>query len=226
MYNRIGANRVRSLKTLPLLIALALLFVLESIATDPSPLIGMAYVAVLLGSAWAISRDRRQMIGTLALLAVAVVARVVYVASPGRLTLLLNHAGTIVFMAYAAVFIFRRAVAAPGRVGQDRVTGAVCVYLMMGVIGGAIASSIEAIQTGAFRFPDGPSLAHETSTYLYFSFVTLATLGYGDIIPVTPVARTFSWMLAVTGQMYVAIVVARLVSLGFATPPPREHGNP
>jgi hypothetical protein len=46
--------------------------------------------------------------------------------------------------------------------------------------------------------------------------VTLATLGYGDITPVTPLARTFSWMLAVAGQLYVAIVVARLASLGFS----------
>jgi hypothetical protein len=79
------------------------------------------------------------------------------------------------------------------------------------------------MQPGAFRFPegvsgDGPYLEMEASTFLYFSFVTLATLGYGDITPVTPLARTFSWMLAVTGQMYVAIVVARLM-LGFSEPP-------
>ncbi|MGH9867404.1 MAG: ion channel [Candidatus Polarisedimenticolia bacterium] len=217
-------------ESLPLLIALGALFVLESLATGPSPLIGLAYVAVLLGSALAM-KDRRLLMRTLGLLAAAVMARIVYEVSPGRLTLLINHLGAIVFLAYAALFIFKRAVAAPGRVGRDRIVGAISVYLMMGVIGAAIASSIEAIQTGAFRFPDGtdaavgPYLAGDTSAFIYFSFVTLATLGYGDIIPVTPLARTFSWMLAVTGQMYVAIVVARLVSLGFAQPSSREHGN-
>ena len=219
-------------ESLPLLIALGLLFILESFATGPSPLIGIAYVAVLLGSAWTMSRDRRLLVKTLGLLAAAVTARIVYEASPGRLTLLLNHIGAVVFLSYAALFIFRRAVAAPGRVGQDRISGAVCVYLMMGVIGAAIASSIEAIQVGAFRFPDpvdagaGPFLARETSVFIYFSFVTLATLGYGDITPVTPLARTFSWMLAVAGQMYVAIVVARLVSLGFSDSASRKPGNP
>jgi voltage-gated potassium channel Kch len=106
-------------------------------------------------------------------------------------------------------------------VNQDRILGAVCVYLMLGVIGAAVASSIAAMQPGAFRFPegvssDGPYLEVETSSFLYFSFGTLATLGYGDIMPLTPLARTFAWRLAVAGQMYVAIVVARLASLGFS----------
>jgi hypothetical protein len=208
----------------PLLIALGLLFVLESLLPGPSPLVGVAYIIVLLGSAWAVGRDRRQIVFSLSLLGAAVAVRILYQLSPGWLTLLLNHLGTIVFLGYAAASIFRRAVAAPGRLGEERIRGAICVYLMMGVLGGAVASSIAAFQPGAFRFPDpgGAAPGSEPSAYLYFSFVTLATLGYGDIIPVTPVARTFSWMLAVAGQMYVAIVVARLVSLAVAPSQEKE----
>jgi hypothetical protein len=115
-------------------------------------------------------------------------------------------------------------------VNQDRILGAVCVYLMLGVIGAAVASSIAAMQPGAFRFPegvsgDGPYFELESPSFLYFSFGTLATLGYGDFTPVTPLARTFSWMLAVSGQMYVAIVVARLASLGFSGTEP-DTGKP
>jgi hypothetical protein len=102
---------------------------------------------------------------------------------------------------------------------------------MLGVIGAAVASSIAAMQPGAFRFPegvssDGPYLEAEASSFLYFSFGTLATLGYGDITPVTPLARTFAWMLAVAGQMYVAIVVARLASLGFSDTTPDKGRLP
>jgi hypothetical protein len=51
---------------------------------------------------------------------------------------------------------------------------------------------------------------------LYFSFVTLTTLGYGDIVPVGNMARTFCWLEAVVGQMYIAVLVARLVGLHIA----------
>jgi len=206
--------------SLPLLIALAVLFVLEALATGASRLVALAYAAVLIGSAWAMTRDRRHVLRTEVLLAVALAARVGYEMSPGRVTLLIAHATGVLFLAWSAALLFRHAVAAPGRVNQDRIIGAICVYLMLGVIGAAVASSIAGMQRGAFRFPqgmssEGPYLEVETSSFLYFSFVTLATLGYGDITPVTPLARTFSWMLAVTGQMYVALVVARLASLGF-----------
>ena len=52
--------------------------------------------------------------------------------------------------------------------------------------------------------------------YCYISFVTLATLGYGDVTPVTALAGTLAWMEAITGQLYLAITVARLVALSIA----------
>ena len=53
-------------------------------------------------------------------------------------------------------------------------------------------------------------------TLLYFSFVTLTTLGFGDITPVSPLAQTLTWLEAVAGQLYLAILLARLVSLHVA----------
>ncbi len=52
--------------------------------------------------------------------------------------------------------------------------------------------------------------------YSYYSFVTLASLGYGDVTPVTALAGTLAWMEAITGQLYLAITVARLVALSMA----------
>jgi hypothetical protein len=49
--------------------------------------------------------------------------------------------------------------------------------------------------------------------YTYVSFITLATVGYGDVTPVTPLAGTLAWLEAVTGQLYLAITIARLVAL-------------
>lgn len=52
--------------------------------------------------------------------------------------------------------------------------------------------------------------------FMYYSFVTLTTLGYGDITPVSPAAKSFSFIEAVTGQIYIAVLIARLVGLHIA----------
>ena len=57
------------------------------------------------------------------------------------------------------------------------------------------------------------SLQEQASILLYFSFVTLTTLGFGDITPLTSAARSLCWLEAVVGQMFIAILVARLVGL-------------
>jgi Ion channel len=70
---------------------------------------------------------------------------------------------------------------------------------------------------GSFRFPADTAWATPgLIRYTYFSFVTLGTLGYGDVTPVTALAGTLAWMEAITGQLYLAITVARLVALSMA----------
>ena len=64
--------------------------------------------------------------------------------------------------------------------------------------------------------PTRPGPCRALLRYTYFSFVTLATVGYGDVSPVTALAGTLAWMEAVTGQLYLAITVARLVALSIA----------
>jgi hypothetical protein len=56
----------------------------------------------------------------------------------------------------------------------------------------------------------------EPTAVLYFSFATLTTLGYGDIVPVSAIARTLATLEAITGQLYLAVLVARLVGLHIA----------
>ncbi|MGH7347506.1 MAG: potassium channel family protein, partial [Candidatus Rokuibacteriota bacterium] len=80
-----------------------------------------------------------------------------------------------------------------------------------------IYETLEGVSPGAFRFADGTDWATPSPLrYSYFSFVTLATVGYGDVTPVTTLAGTLAWMEAITGQLYLAITVARLVALSLA----------
>lgn len=93
----------------------------------------------------------------------------------------------------------------------DMIIGAICVYLIIGVLWASIFTLLEIAHPGSFKIP-GDAVS-EVSHFLYYSFVTLTTLGYGDITPITAQARSFSIIEAIVGQLYVAILVARLVGV-------------
>jgi hypothetical protein len=100
----------------------------------------------------------------------------------------------------------------------DSVFGSVCGYLFLGLGWAVVFSMIEGFRPGSFEI--GPKLVSggETARPLphvltYYSFVTLTTVGYGDISPVSPGTRTLAWIEAITGQFYLAVIVAGLVSL-------------
>jgi hypothetical protein len=80
---------------------------------------------------------------------------------------------------------------------------------------------------GAFS-PGGPiassaALDRHAAAFTYYSFATLTTLGMGDITPKSPLARTLSWLEAVLGQIYLAVLVARLIAL--QRPPDEGRGT-
>jgi Ion channel len=103
-------------------------------------------------------------------------------------------------------------------INAQSVIGVITIYLMIGLLFAFAYSAIALLG-------DGPLFAQGTDgtlgTRVYFSFVTLATLGYGDILPVHPAARSLATLEAVTGTLYLAILIARLVSL--AKVPGREE---
>ena len=100
---------------------------------------------------------------------------------------------------------------AAGHAISDRVFGAVVLYLLLGLIWAVAYASLDAAVPGAFA-----GVAHHDNAppdWDYFSFVTLTTVGYGDITPVARGARTLAILEALIGQLYPAVIIARLVSL-------------
>ena len=104
---------------------------------------------------------------------------------------------------------------ADGRWGVDanRLTGAVCVYLLLGVSIGLLNILVYKFAPDAFRGLSGDSTQWHGLDLLYYSFVTMTTLGYGDITPVAPMAKALAYLAAVVGQLYVAILIGALVGL-------------
>jgi hypothetical protein len=103
------------------------------------------------------------------------------------------------------------------KVDMDHLLAALNAYLLVGVFLGAIWVALEEAMPGSLSMGGQPLHGAMTlSDGIYFSFVTMATLGYGDILPVTPIARGVAVFEAIFGQLYLAVMVARLVSLRIA----------
>ncbi len=107
------------------------------------------------------------------------------------------------------------AVLREGPVTAHRIRGAIAAYLLLAVFFAYLYGLIEYVNPGSLRFPEGMHAAKGElhQGFLYFSVVTITTLGYGDITPIHPWARSAVMLEAVIGPLYLAILVARLVSL-------------
>ena len=97
-----------------------------------------------------------------------------------------------------------------GPITTRRLHGGVAAYLLLGVIWAWAYALVAAVRPAAFSGPVSP--ADGPRAWFYFSFVTLTSMGYGDVLPVHPVARSLAILEAVTGALFLAILVARLVS--------------
>jgi hypothetical protein len=106
-----------------------------------------------------------------------------------------------------------------GRIDNRRVQGAIIVYLLTGLIFCLIYHTIFILDSG--KSFNGLVGSHRKE-FLYFSFCTLTTDGYGDIIPVTSIARSLSNLEALIGQLYPAVLIARLVSMEFYYKQPQQ----
>lgn len=97
-------------------------------------------------------------------------------------------------------------------VTANKIAGAICVYLLIGLTWGIFFALIEDFWPGSFMIGHGRMEA-KVPQMMYYSFVNLTTLGYGDITPLAAHARTLSIVEAIVGQMYLVVLVARLVGL-------------
>jgi hypothetical protein len=164
--------------------------------------------------------DRHQRLFALLLGTPTVLLSVGGHALPGEasdLVLLAGHLCEVLFLVGASVLIVRALFGAPA-LTFDSILGAVCGYLFLGLGWAVLYAMIEGLRPGSFqvgpRLVTGGEAARPLPHVLtYFSFVTLTTVGYGDISPVSPATRTLAWVEAVTGQFYLAVIVAGLVSV-------------
>jgi voltage-gated potassium channel Kch len=132
---------------------------------------------------------------------------------PSPMSVWLGHLAVIAaFLGISVVIV--QAVFAPGRITHHRIEGAVILYLNIALVFTSIYRLIQELDPEAFtHIPARQVEVEAMSNMLYFSFTTLTSTGFGEILPVDPFARSMANLESVVGQLYLAILLARLVTM-------------
>lgn len=127
---------------------------------------------------------------------------------------LLAGVSNLAFYCFITYHVIRSVLSAP-RVTGDVVAGSIVVYMLLGITWAMIYQAIHALIPGSFYVSDAITLNNALTRpdFLYYSFVTLSTLGYGDIVPVGGLARSMAALEAMTGVIYIAVFVGRIISM-------------
>ncbi len=112
-----------------------------------------------------------------------------------------------------------------GRVDANKIVGSLSLYLLLGLLWTTLYLALLVVDPDAFHGIAFNTWREAFPRLAYYSFVTLTTLGYGDILPASRLAEFFAYMEAVTGIFYIAIVVASLVSVALREMPPPSRGR-
>lgn len=164
-----------------------------------------------------VHRHRRVLRATvLGLWLLGTLLKVVHIANAGAQadrSILVSVATLDALLLAGCVVVVLRFVLATRQVDTERIFASIVAYLLMAIAFASTYDLLIMLQPHSFSFPgQGVSNGVEHQNMLYFSFVTITTLGYGDVTANLPLARMVAVMEAVVGQFYVAVVIAWLVS--------------
>jgi Ion channel len=170
-------------------------------------LLNISFTLVLISGIYAISRTKRALIIVLFMASVPLILMWLKPYFPTwNVQLTLEIILATYFLVIAIVVLTK--VIKNERVTWEKISAALCVYLLIGMVWAFLYSISEKIHPASFELK-GVSF----SQFVYYSMITLCTVGYGDITPLAPFVRALAYVEAITGQFYLTVLVARLVGL-------------
>lgn len=195
------------------------LFVFAPIETDHAPLrpVGAVFVACLAAGLLILSRSFVPIMGLICVVGLLAASLILRARGTQPSLDVSLQATAWLLIALVITWVVARAVFEPGRITYHRVVGAILLYLTIGLVFVALYTMLGAWVPNAFNGLTVTAHVSIPTDLVYFSFTTLTTVGYGDIVPVHPLARSLSNLEAIIGQLYPATLLARLVSLGQET---------
>jgi voltage-gated potassium channel Kch len=211
---RLGALRF---SVAQFLVSLVLLFVTEPFVEQISygRIIEAALLTlVLLSAVPAIGGGRRTLIWAIVLVIPAIGGKWANYATPGRFAPEAGLVPALAFVLFVVFHLLRFILRAP-RVNSEVLCAGISTYLMLGLIWTFAYILVARMVPNSFVFTASTESGQSIVGFngLYFSLITLTTVGYGDIVPLSPAARMLAMTEAMTGTIYVAVLISRLVAL-------------
>ncbi len=218
--------RFRRFSTVQLLIALALFFICAPFVEEIKGgelIVSFLFSLVLVAGVLAVADRKRVLVIALVLAIPAIAGRWINNFRPDLVPPAVFLVGGLILIIFVVGHLLRFVLRAPV-VTTDVLCASISAYLMLGLMWTMAYWLVDQLTPGgAFSFnTNAGTRSINGFNGFYFSFITLSTVGYGDITPVSKVARMLAAMEAMTGLLYVAVLIARLVSL-YSAPGPAEH---
>lgn len=216
--------RFRRFSAVELLISLVLLFLFTPFvqALPNGRTVETALVTlVLLSGLLAVTNRRRFVVGAL-LAFPAVIGRWLNHFHPNLVPSEIHSVVGLLFIGFVIANLLRFVLRAP-RVDHETLCAGIAAYLMMGLMWTMAYVLLAAIDPHSFKFTATDQTMDDFNSF-YFSFVTLSTVGYGDITPISRGARMLAVLEATTGTFYITVLIARLVAIYSAAP--KQSGGP
>lgn len=183
------------------------------------------FISIIAG-VYASAVGRKTFISISGLSALAILARVSWLIWPNHTWLYLFLIGYVLFYSVILAVLIRSLFQPNQRVTADTLLSAVSVYLIFGLVWTILYAILESAEPGSFSFgTDAIVNSARFDRFIGFSFTTLTTLGYGNVAPQNPKADVLATMEAIVGQIYVAVVIARLVAIQITQAPPSDRNN-
>jgi energy-converting hydrogenase Eha subunit E len=198
-----------------LFLGLTAALIAESVAATWAPesewIVQGALTLLLVVGVWSLHERRAAFYAGLALAVLGIATSIGHALTATPAAQALNLAVIGGFSVITVSIATRQVLTTSGPVDLDRLMGSLCIYLLLGILWAVYYALLEMADPGAFHhvLPAGANLP--SSHFLYYSFVTLTTLGYGDVVPLSPLVRTGAYLEAVIGQIYLTVLVASLV---------------
>jgi hypothetical protein len=230
-YRRLFGGRYGALLASLLLLLIFSPFLTEQ--TTRSGVLDVLLSAVMLTGIYAAGRLRKSFTVGLGLVVPTLATHWGVHFFPYRAGIALHYTLMILLLLYTMTIILS-AIISDVRVTLETIKGAVCVYLLLGLIWVFVFGLIDLSDPGSFRITPGPD-SRKTGFLLiremfpqvaYYSFSTLTTLGYGDIVARSAPAQTFSYLEAIAGQIFLTVLVARLVGMHISNPSRDDSARP
>jgi hypothetical protein len=211
---------LRRWSTVELLLALALLFVSFPFVEEVKGgdiIVSVLLSLVLLSAVLAVSHSKGVFLIALLLAAPAIIGRWISHFRPDLVPRPVFLTAALILIAFVVANLLRFILRAPS-VNIEVLCASISAYLMLGLMWTVSYWLVDQLTPGAFAFnTDTGTHSMNGFNAFYFSFITLSTVGYGDITPISRIAKWLAATEAMTGLLYVAVLIARLVSL-YSTP--------